>query len=94
MNEKLSLEKYCRLHDAQMEFLMQLEENGLIEFMSEKSTKYIITDKLEDLERLRVLHYELKVNLEGIDVIHNLLEKQKQMSRHILELERSLRFYE
>ena len=94
MNELLSIEEYCRLHSAAPEFLFELEQIGLIEFVSQKSTKYISIDKLNDLERFRVWHYELHINVEGIDVIQNLLAKQREMNRRISELERSLKFYE
>ena len=39
------------------------------------------------------LHYELDVNIEGIDVIHHLLKKLEEAQDEIGRLKSKLRFY-
>mgnify|MGYP000430098390 CR=1 FL=1 len=40
------------------------------------------------------LHNELNVNLEGIDVVFNLLEKEKQLRDELTALKNRIRLYE
>ncbi|NUY79915.1 MerR family transcriptional regulator [Flavobacterium sp. MAH-1] len=94
MNRRLTIIEYCRIYKVEPEFLEELEENGLVEFGTEKSVKYVLEENFADLERFRVWHYELHVNMEGIDVIRNLLEKQAHLKSEVLELKRRLGFYE
>lgn len=94
MSGRLTIIEYCRIYKVEPEFLYELEENGLVEFGTEKSIKYVLEETFTDLERFRVWHYELNVNIEGIDVIKNLLEKQAHLKSEVSELKRRLGFYE
>ena len=40
------------------------------------------------------MHYELDINLEGIDAISNLLERVEEMQHEMTRLQNRLRFYE
>ena len=37
------------------------------------------------------LHYDLDINLEGIDAIYNLIKKIESLNEHILELRNKLK---
>ncbi|WP_290842827.1 chaperone modulator CbpM [Flavobacterium sp.] len=94
MKRMLSIEEYCKLHGTESKFLLELEQNGLIEIVVENSAHYISVEKLQDLERYRIWHYELNVNIEGIDIIENLLEKQRFFQEEIGRLRNRLGVYE
>ncbi len=40
------------------------------------------------------LHHELNVNIEGIDVVFNLLEKEKELREELIALKNRLKLYE
>ena len=50
--------------------------------------------KGRDLEKIVRLHNELNVNLEGIDVVFNLLEKERKLRKELNAVKNRLRLYE
>jgi hypothetical protein len=56
--------------------------------------EYIHPDKLRDLEKFMRLHFDLDINVEGIDVIHRLQERISQLQGELLALKNRLRIYE
>jgi len=71
-----------------------LEETGIIELASLGQQKYIEEEQLTELERYRMLHFELNINMEGIDAIRHLLQKQATLQHEIETLRTLLRLYE
>ena len=65
----------CKYFEVEFTFLNALNEHGLIEIIFLDNKKYISHDYLKDVERAIQFHYELNINLEGIDVINNLLNQ-------------------
>lgn len=75
-NQKLVLvETLCMHYEIETSFFESLEEIGLIVLVRENEGIYVSEEKVTDLEKVLRLHEELHVNLEGIDVIFNLLGK-------------------
>ena len=84
MNEKLILlTDFIRSADVELEFIDLLEEEGLIQTIEREHLKYIYTEQLNDLEVFTHLHYDLSINIEGIDVIHNLLLRMREMEAEL-----------
>ena len=50
--------------------------------------------QLPDVERYSRMYYDLSINMEGIDVIHHLLERMDEMQREIRDLRTRLRMFE
>jgi hypothetical protein len=67
------LEKCCSKLEIEYSFIKNLNENGLIEIILIENEQYISNEHLKRLERAIQFHYGLNINVEGIDVIHNLL---------------------
>ncbi len=93
MENFLSITEYCRLHGTDVEFLIALEQNGLLEIETQDGSRFISIEKIGDLERYRIFHYELHVNVEGIDIIENLLRKQRDFQEEIRAIKSRLVFY-
>jgi len=94
-NQKLILiEKLCLHFKIEFSFFDDLENIGLIKIETFKQHKYIHQDKIEDLEKMIRLHHDLKVNMEGIDIIFNLLQKEIELGKEISILKNKLRLYE
>lgn len=89
------LSEYCSKSNVELSFLMMLEEVGLIDFVKEDDRSYISLSQLPDLETYTRMYYDLSINIEGIDAIHQLLERIKAMDEEIRDLRRKLDlFYE
>jgi phenylalanine-4-hydroxylase len=71
-----------------------LHENGLIETVIIEEGRFIPEDRLSDIEKIIRLHYELDINLEGIEVIIHLLRRMEDTRREMTALKNRLRMYE
>lgn len=90
----ISTETICTHFNIEISFVDTLNHMGLIEVSMIEQHKYIHKDRIADLEKILRLHNELKVNLEGIDVVLNLLEKERALRDEVNTLRNRLRFYE
>jgi hypothetical protein len=85
---------FCTSHDIEIEFIQSLYEYGLIEITIIEETRFVHTDQLPQLEQFIRLHYELDINLAGIDAIANLLQRIELMQHEIRALKNKLHLYE
>jgi hypothetical protein len=60
-----------------------LNDSGIIEIIVLDDKKYISNEQLKDLERATHFHHELNINLEGIEVIYNLLNQIKSLQEEL-----------
>lgn len=83
----------CQHHQVEMNFIYSLKDYGLIEITATGSGEYVSSDRLEELEKMIRLHYDLQVNMEGIDVILHLLRQLEAAQEEANELRNRLKFY-
>ena len=74
----ISAEEFCIHHQVEYSFINSLQQFGLIEVKTIEENRFIDAEKLFDLEKFVRLHYDLDINLEGIEAITYLLEKVKR----------------
>jgi hypothetical protein len=84
----------CIHHNIEMGFIYSLQEYGLLEMVNREETIFISTDQLSELEKLIRMHYELDINLEGMDVICHLLKRLEAAQQEIINLRNQLKFYQ
>lgn len=84
----------CAGHNVEISFIRSLQQNGLIELTTIKTEEYIPADSLNDLEKLIRLHYDMDINMEGIETITHLLKRINSMHDEIRSLKNKLDFYE
>lgn len=77
---------FCIYHNIEYSFINSLENSGLISVTSVRQTSYIRLDEMQKLEKFVRLHYDLDINLEGLETINHLLEKIEEMQMEILKL--------
>jgi|AntRauMFilla1563_2_1112583.scaffolds.fasta_scaffold06199_1 hypothetical protein len=83
-NQKLVLvETLCVHYEIETSFFESLEEIGLIILVRQRDEIYVSEEKVAYLEKVLRLQKELNVNLEGIDVIFNLLEKVESLQSEL-----------
>ncbi|PWA07399.1 chaperone modulator CbpM [Flavobacterium psychrotolerans] len=84
----------CAYFKIEMSFFRNLGELGLIEIKTIDQSQYIHENHLDEVEKMIRIHYELKVNFEGIDVTLNLLEKIYSLQNELITVKNRLRLYE
>ena len=92
--EMVAASEFCISHNVEISFLHSLGEAGLIEIITIEETVFINSDHLPELEKLVRLHYDMDINLEGIETIHHLLQQIKTMQNEMQALRNRLSLYE
>lgn len=69
------IEECCRYYSIETSFVKTLSEHGLIELEYTNESYFISNEHLPLLEKYMHLHYDLDINMEGIEAISHLLEK-------------------
>lgn len=92
--DMISTDELCMHYRIERSFVQALHENGLIEINTVEETRCMPVHQLPDFERMIRLHYDLDINMEGIEAIDHLLKKIKAMQTHIRQLENRLHIYE
>lgn len=77
---------FCMFHNIEYEFIHSLENSGLIRVTSIEHTPFIEPDELQKLEKLVRLHYDLEINVEGLETISYLLEKLERLQNELVRL--------
>jgi len=90
----VSVNQFCVYHQVDFSFINSLQEFGLIEIVADQEEEFIQADKLKELEKLVRLHYDMDINLEGIEAIQYLLEKLNAKSNEVAMLKNRLSLYE
>lgn len=93
-DELILAEEFCTHYQVEYSFINALEQFGLIEITSVETAHYITQNQLQKLEQMIRLHYDLNINLEGIDAIAHLLDRVKNMQSEITVLKNRLKLYE
>ena len=90
----ISTDEFCSHYNVEYSFLNALQQHGLIEITNVDEHKFIFNDHLKNIEKLVRLHYELDINVEGIEAITYLLNRVKTMQDEITFLRNRLGIYE
>jgi len=93
-NNLISTQILCSHYDIEISFVDALNKMGLIQIEIIEQNQFIHQDQISDLEKIIRLHNELNVNLEGIDIVFNLLEKEQELRNELVTLNNKLRLYE
>ena len=84
----------CIHYKIDQSFFGSLDEIGLIEIQIIEQTPYIHQDTITEIEKIIRMHQELEVNLEGIDVVFNLLQKIDHLQAELNTAKNRLKLYE
>ncbi|AZI32832.1 chaperone modulator CbpM [Kaistella carnis] len=81
MSERISREELVKIYNIEITFFDSLEEAGLLKPVVDNEVKYLLYEELPAFERFANWHYDLEVNLPGLEVIQHLLDKLEKL-RH------------
>ena len=90
----ITVNEFCSNWNIEVSFIKSLQENGLIEIVTISEIAYIKISELRQLEKMVSFHYELDINLEGIETIEHLLQRIHTMQDEIKDLRNKLRLFE
>ncbi|CDF78997.1 transcriptional regulator, MerR family [Formosa agariphila KMM 3901] len=93
-NHYILVRTICVQYKIEPVFLEDLQGIGLVDIITIENDKFLHQDTLADLEKMIRLHNELNVNLEGIDVVFNLLKKVNTLQQELSVTKNKLLFYE
>ena len=79
MSDRISREELVRVYNIEISFFDSLEESGLLQTQYENEVKYLLYEELPAFERFANWHYDLEINLPGLEVIHRLLSKMEEL---------------
>ncbi len=91
--ELITQEECCMQYNIEISFIQALSEYGLIEIITVEEKPFLHIEQLHELEKFIRLHYDLNINMEGIDVIANLLSKVKNLQEEVGMLKSRLRIF-
>lgn len=96
MNNKnlIQIKQFCLYHEIEEAFIAKLNNYGLIEIIVLEEEQYLQPDQLPSIEKMIRLHYDLKINLEGIDAIAHLLNKIEILQKNLIATQNKLRLFE
>lgn len=96
MNSKnlIQIKQFCVYHEIENTFITELHNYGLIKIIILEEDEYLQPEQLPAVEKMIRLHYDLKVNLEGIDIIANLLDKIEVLQQNLTTTQNKLRLYQ
>lgn len=84
----------CLHYKLEISFFNTLNENGLIEIQLVDEIQYVHKESIYEIEKIVRMHKELEVNIEGIDVVLNLLQKIDALQTELLKVRNRLLLYE
>ncbi len=87
------IREYCRNSDIEPSFINLLKESGLIDISEIEEEQYILSSQLSDIEKYARLHYDLSINIEGIEAIRHLLDRIDELQQEIRELRSRIRLF-
>jgi chaperone modulatory protein CbpM len=94
MENLIPIPELCLHYTVDLSFFTNLSEMGLLEIKTIESKQYIDSDAIYEIEKMIRMHQELDVNIEGIDVVFNLLQKIDGLQNELTALKNRLRLYE
>ena len=90
----IPIPQLCSHYELEMSFFVNLSEIGLLQITTVETTSYIDLDSIQKIEKIIHLHQDLEVNIEGIDVVFNLLQKMDSLQNEVTALKNRLRLHE
>lgn len=94
LEDLIPTEEICTRYKVEHTFINSLHESGLVHIITIEKTSYVPLEEVSEFEKLRRLHYDLEINLEGLEAIHHLLQQVKKLQKQNQELKNRLNLYE
>jgi hypothetical protein len=96
MNEEhfIKASVFCTSHEIEISFIEAVAQHGLISITTVEDQLAVPETQLPLLEKITRLHYDLDINLEGIETIVHLLQRIEGLQQEMLKLNKRIELYE
>lgn len=85
-SKKISIAQLCTHYKVETDFVYALKDHGLLNLVKSTGGYEIYFEQLGDFERYIHLHYELEINMEGLEAITHLVDRVKLLQQEIKQL--------
>ena len=92
--ELIPATEFCTHHRIEVSFLRSLQDYGLMEITTIEQNFFLHPEQVSEVEKFIRLHYDLHVNMEGLDVIHHMLQRMEAMQKQLSVLRNKLNLHE
>lgn len=90
----IRITELCSYYSIDDSFVHSLRDYGLMEIVVMEDQEVIPEEQVKDFEKMLRLHYELEINLEGIDAINHLLHQIRDLQEEVKSLRNRLTRWE
>lgn len=90
----IKIKEFCTYTEIEDSFITDLSEEGILKIEIIDDEPFVEEDTIPDLEMFSRWHYDLGINLEGIDAMRHMLQRMNQMKSELEDLRRKLVFYD
>lgn len=87
-NELILAKNFCTSHGLEFTFMYTLQDFGFIELIEEQENIFIKPEQLPRLEQIVRFNRDLEINLEGIEVIMQLLSRIENLQQETRQLKK------
>src|SRR5687767_7035171 len=93
-DEMIRIDLICTGYNIEPSFIDSLMDTGLIDIVIVDENKFLETRYIDAFEKIVRLHYDLEINLPGIETIMHLMERMNMLQEEMNVLRNKVRFYE
>lgn len=90
----IRIQELCNGYELEEKYIFSLRDFGLLHIEEEEDEYLLPENDLPRFEKILNFHNDLNINMEGIEVIMNLLDKIENLNKDLDSLQRKLKFYE
>lgn len=82
---------FCKSHQLEDTYIYTLRDYGFIEIVEEENEVFLKPEELPKLEKIVQFNRDLDINLEGVEVVLQLLDRIEGLQRETRILKNRLR---
>ena len=86
---RFNLTDICTANNIERTFVKELQRQGLIEIIIDRDQEYLEEEQVFHVERYSTWHYELDINMEGLEVVSRLIRKIEMLQEELRHLKAS-----
>ena len=83
---KITVEQCCIHYSIETSFVKELNNHGLIQLSGSGKKRFIHFEQLANLEKYIHLHYDLEINIAGLEAISHLLRRMNDLQKEVSRL--------
>ncbi|MGI9527165.1 MAG: chaperone modulator CbpM [Weeksellaceae bacterium] len=88
----IKITEYCTNENIESSFILELNKEGIVHIETRENNQYLAEEDLPALEMFKRWHYDLGINLEGIDAMRHMVERMRAMQKELNQLRKQTKF--